>query len=134
MERQSQRILHIEPECTMGWFIEKSDVGQLHGPGKRGSRRAARAGRTEHARAPGSERKAQAQGTQPVPGRCFGLKIQRERSPDNVFHDLLTQWRRETSIHISIKLVVNTLRQRQSNMGKQRRLSPAGRGGTRNAL
>lgn len=36
MERQSQRILHIEPECTMGWFTEKSDVGQLHGPGKRG--------------------------------------------------------------------------------------------------
>lgn len=31
-ERQSQRILDIEPECTIGWFTEKSDVGQLRSP------------------------------------------------------------------------------------------------------
>lgn len=36
-ERRSQRIFHTEPESTMGWFTEKSDVGQLHGPKKYGA-------------------------------------------------------------------------------------------------
>lgn len=81
MERQSQRILDIEPECTMGWFTEKSDVGQLHGPGKHGARRAAWAGRTEHARAPGSERKARQQGTQPVPGPMLWAKDSERKKP-----------------------------------------------------
>lgn len=117
----------------MGWFTEKSDVGQLH------ALRSIRSGEQQQLgelRIPG----LQAQSTRLGDGalsrcqaRCFRLKIQGEGRPEHVFHELLTQWRKGTSTHISIKLVVNTLRQRQSNVGTQRRPSPAG-GGNRERL
>lgn len=57
---------------------------------------------------------------------CKGLKTQEQRGPEPDFHELPTQRRGETSIQISIELVINTPRNMQSNKGKQWRAIPAG--------
>lgn len=57
-----------------------------------------------------------------------GLKIMGERRPRPDFHEFPTQGRRETSLQISIELVINTPLEGQRNAGKQWREIQAGRG------